>query len=172
MINPRKILILTNRVPYPLKDGGNLAMNAMIEGYHRAGWQVYLLAMNTSRHPVKHEQLQKLFTHLHAFEWVDIDNHLKWTEVLKNYLFSHEPEHVIRFYKEAFKNKLTEVLEAFKPDVVQVESVYLSTYLPVVKECSDAVMVLRVHNLEYQVWQGLAKKAKKRDQKDIPQKPL
>jgi polysaccharide biosynthesis protein PslH len=50
----RKILILTNRVPYPLKDGGNLAMHAMIEGYHQAGWQVFLLSMNTSRHHIAH----------------------------------------------------------------------------------------------------------------------
>ena len=158
MIPQRKILILTNRVPYPLKDGGNLAMNAMIEGYHRAGWQVYLLAMNTSRHYIKQEQLQKLFTHLYAFEWVNINNHLKWTEVIKNYLFSHEPEHAIRFYKEEFKDKLKEVLESFKPDVVQVESVFLSTYLPIVKEYSDAVTVLRVHNIEYQIWQSLSNK--------------
>ena len=158
MTNPRKILILTNRVPYPLKDGGNLAMNAMIEGYHRVGWQVYLLAMNTSRHHIKHDQLQKLFTHLFAFEWVDINNHLKWTEVIKNYLFSREPEHAIRYYNEDFKDKLIESLESFKPDVIQVESVYLSTYLPIIKEYSDAVTVLRVHNIEYQVWQALAKK--------------
>eukprot|EP01030_Chromulinospumella_sphaerica_P010126 gene10126-9934_t len=35
----RKMLVLTNRVPYPLRDGGNLAMNTMIEGYRKAGWQ-------------------------------------------------------------------------------------------------------------------------------------
>ena len=158
MINPRKILILTNRVPYPLKDGGNLAMNAMIEGYHKSGWQVYLLAMNTSRHHIGHDQLQKLFKHLYAFEWLDVNNRLNWTEIAKNYFFSHEPEHVIRFYKEDFKTKIVQVLESFVPDVVQLESVYLSTYLPIITECSDAVTVLRVHNIEYQVWQGLAKK--------------
>src|SRR5579871_4122845 len=58
----RKILFITNRIPYPLKDGGNLAMNAMIEGYHRSGWQVYLLSMNTTRHHIPHEQLKQLFT--------------------------------------------------------------------------------------------------------------
>jgi len=156
----RKILIITNRVPYPLKDGGNIAMNAMIEGYYRAGWQVYLLSMNTTRHHIKQEQLQKLFTHLHAFEWVDVDNSLKWTEILKNYLFSREPEHAMRFYTRVFEEKLVEVLESFGPDVVQVESVYLSTYLPVIKKHSGAVTILRMHNVEYQIWQGLARKHK------------
>ena len=117
----RKILIITNRLPYPLKDGGNLAMAAMIEGYHNAGWQVYLLSMNTSKHHISHSALKKLFTHLYAFEWVDVDNKLKKTDILKNFFFSKQPEHAIRFYNEAFKDKLKNILASFKPDVVQVE---------------------------------------------------
>ncbi len=156
----RKILILTNRVPYPLKDGGNLAMHAMIEGYHRAGWQVYLLSMNTSRHYIKHSQLEKLFTDLYAFEWVDINNDLKWHDILKNFFFSRQPEHAKRFFQPEFNKKLTGILAAFDPDVVQVESVYLSTYLPTIQKHSFALTVLRIHNVEYQIWKGLAKKRK------------
>lgn len=161
----RKILILTNRVPYPLKDGGNLAMHAMVMGYQRAGWQVYLLAMNTSRHYIKHDQLQQLFTDLYAFEWVDVNNELKVKDVVTNFLFSRQPEHARRFYHNGFKQKLKEVLGSFQPDVVQVESVYLSTYLQEVKELSHAVTVLRIHNIEYQIWQGLSKKTSSRIRK-------
>ena len=154
----RKILIITNRVPYPLKDGGNLAMHAMIEGYHHAGWQVYLLSMNTSKHHIAHDALKRLFTHLYAFDWVDVDNTLKTKDILKNFFFSKQPEHAKRFYNEAFKEKLKNILVSFKPDVVQVESVYLTTYLPEIKMYSDAVAILRLHNIEYQIWQSLAKK--------------
>ena len=157
---PRKILILTNRVPYPLKDGGNLAMNAMIEGYQREGWNVYLLAMNTSRHHIKDEELTKIYKQLYRFDWVDVDNHLKWHSVLKNFVFSREPEHAVRFYDEAYRTKLREILADFKPDVVQIESVYLSTYLSDIHEVGNAVAVLRLHNVEYQIWQGLAGKHK------------
>lgn len=154
----RKILIVTNRVPYPLKDGGNLAMNAMIEGYYHSGWQVYLLSMNTSRHFVQHEQLEKIYKHLHAFEWMDFDNKLKFIDILRNYFFSTQPEHARRFYKDEFKEKIKEVLTNFQPDVVQVESVYLSTYLPTIKKYSYALTVLRMHNVEYQIWQGMTKR--------------
>jgi polysaccharide biosynthesis protein PslH len=154
----RKILIITNRVPYPLKDGGNLAMQAMIEGYHSQGWKVFLLSMNTTRHHVERSQLQKLFTHLYAFEWFNFDNNLKWTDIARNYLFSKQPEHVGRFYSADFREKIKEILVSFRPDVVQIESVYLSSYLPVIKEYSGAITVLRMHNVEYQIWQSLAKK--------------
>jgi len=156
----RKILIITNRVPYPLNDGGNLAMNAMIQGYHRSGWVVYLLAMNTSRHFIKRDKLDELFSNLYAFEWVDVNNHLKWTGVLRNFLFSTQPEHAARFDDNRFKEKLKHALSSFKPDVVQVESVYLTTYMPAIKQLSNAVTVLRLHNVEYQIWQRLARRHK------------
>jgi hypothetical protein len=156
----RKILIITNRIPYPMKDGGNIAMKAMIDGYHNAGWQVFLLAMNTTRHHVKEDVLRRIYTHLHAFEWMNIDNTVKWNDVVRNFLFGKQPEHAERFYDLDFKAKIKSVLQAFKPDVVQIESVYLSTYLPAIKKYSDASTILRMHNVEYQIWQGLARRTK------------
>ena len=158
----RKILIITNRVPFPFKDGGNIAMHAMIEGYHREGWQVYLLCMNTSRHFVAHDQLAKLYTNLNAFEWVDIDNRVRKLGVIKNYIFSKEPEHAKRFFKASFREKLAQVCTDFQPDVVQVESVFLTPYLPTIKSNCDAITVLRMHNVEYQIWQSLSKKYRNR----------
>lgn len=156
----RKMLVLTNRVPYPMRDGGNLAMNTMIEGYRKAGWQVYLLSMNTTRHKVDEVTLGKIYNNLFAFETVDVDNALNWKAILKNFLFEREAEHVKRYYSEDFRRKLKEVLVSFEPDVVQVESVFLTTYIPVVRKYSSAVTVLRLHNVEYQIWQGLAAKTK------------
>jgi glycosyltransferase involved in cell wall biosynthesis len=159
-MNGRKILIVTNRVPYPLQDGGNIAMNAMIEGYHKAGWEVELLSMNTSRHRVKKDVLEKVFAHLHGFRWIDVRNEVTPMGVLKNFLFSREPEHVKRFNNDEFRRELVSVLKEFKPDVVQMESIYLSSYLRDVYNNSHAVTVLRMHNVEYQIWQGLSSKSK------------
>lgn len=158
MNTQRKILIVSNRVPYPLTDGGNMAMNAMIEGYHKEGWQVYLLAMNTSRHPVSEQVLRTLFKEIHAFEWVDVDNSVKTINVIKNYLFSKEPEHTERFYQVHFQEKLLEVVRSFNPQVIQMESVYLTSYLESIRAASNAVCILRMHNIEYQIWFSLAAK--------------
>ena len=155
----RKILILTNRVPYPLNDGGNLAMHVMIEGYRASGWEVYLLAMNTSKHYVAPSVLQQLYKDLHAFEWFDINNDITNLKIVKNYFFSKQPEHVERFYDVAFEQKIVSVLNDFKPDVVQVESVYLTTYLPAIRANSHATTVLRMHNIEYHIWHGLGMKS-------------
>lgn len=152
----KRILILYNRIPYPLNDGGNIAVNAMIEGYHNAGWEVFLLAMNTTRHYIDAEKLRSIYNYLDGFETVDIDNNLKPLGLLKNFFLSTKPNHADRFFHPAFTQKLQQVISSFKPDVVQVENIYLAEYLPAIKAATDALTVLRLHNIEYQVWGRLA----------------
>lgn len=156
----KRILILTNRVPYPLNDGGNLAMRAMVDGYHKAGWEVYLLSMNTSRHYVESDKLANIYRHIHAFDTVDINNDVTPFAIVRNFVFSTQPSHAERFYSNRFADKLTQVIRDFQPDVIQVESVFLATYLPQIKRQTHALTVLRLHNIEYQVWKRLAEESK------------
>lgn len=156
----KRILILTNRIPYPLNDGGNLAMHAMIEGYKARGWQVYLLSMNTSRHYITPDVLKIIYTDLYAFETVAVNNDVRPLPTIFNYLFSRQPNHAVRFQHRQFAAKLQEVLETFSPHVVQFESVFLSGYLPLVRQQAKTLAVLRLHNIEYQVWQRLAQETK------------
>lgn len=157
-MSERRILIVTNRVPHPLKDGGNLAMRAMIDGYRDLGWQVFLLMMNTTRHYVKEEVIAREFSNLAGYEAVPFDNNLNKWGILKNFLFDRQPEHARRFYTAEFEARLVAVLQSFRPHAIQMESVFLAEYLPAVRDNSSAVTVLRMHNVEYQIWQGLAKK--------------
>lgn len=155
-----RILILTNRIPYPLTDGGNMAMHAMIQGYHEAGWEVYLLSMHTLRHAVDHDVLKTLYPWLAGFETVDIDNRIKPIPTLINLIFSRQPNHAARFFNISFKERLEHILRDFKPDVVQMESIFLASYLPYIREHGKVTTVLRLHNIEYQVWQRLAHQVK------------
>jgi glycosyltransferase involved in cell wall biosynthesis len=132
----------------------------MIDGYRVSGWEVYLLAMNTSKHHIPHKVLKTLYTDIHQFDWMDMNNDIKATGIIKNYLFSEDAEHVARFYNAAFEEKIVSVLQEFSPDVVQIESVYLTTYMPAIKSNSKAVSVLRMHNIEYHIWHSLANKSK------------
>lgn len=131
-------------------------MKAMIDGYHNNGWEVHLLAMNTTRHFVKHETLETLYTYINGFEWIDIDNRIRPLALIRNYLFSKLPEHAERFHQTVFEHKLLETIKAVQPDVIQIESVYLTSYLEQVKKASNALLILRSHNVEYHIWHGLA----------------
>jgi glycosyltransferase involved in cell wall biosynthesis len=151
----QRILIITNRVPYPLKDGGNLAVYAMIEGYHNAGIDVFLLSMNTSRHYIPTEELPPLFNQI-RLETFDIDTDIKIFPSLKNFLLSKQPNQVDRFFDKGFEKKLAAAIEDFEPDVIQLESIYMSVYLPFIRIASKAVILSRLHNIEHQIWERLA----------------
>jgi glycosyltransferase involved in cell wall biosynthesis len=152
----KRILIITNRVPYPLNDGGNLAMHAMIYGYKNEGWQVCLLAMNTFRHYIVPQKLKEIYQDIDCFETVDIDNYVKVLPTVKNFLFSRQPNHVQRFYHLSFADKIKEVIASFNPDVIQVESIYLSAYLPEIRQQTKAFTILRQHNVEHEIWKRMA----------------
>lgn len=152
----KRILILTNRVPYPYKDGGNLAMKAMIDGYHVNGWQVCLLSMNTSRHHVNEADVRKEYSYLYKLEIVKVYNDVKVINTLSNYLFSKEPSHSVRFKSRAYEKKLLQVIREFDPRIIQTESIYLSTYIPKIRKATNAKLIARLHNIEHQIWYRLA----------------
>lgn len=152
----RRILILTNRVPYPLRDGGALAMHATITGYYKAGWEVFVLAMNTTRHFVQEQDLPRWLKDDVHFAAVKTDTRIRPLPVLANFLFSRQPEHAARFYNASFKARLRAVIKAFAPEVIQMESIYLASYLPSIRAATNAPVIQRLHNVEYQVWERLA----------------
>jgi hypothetical protein len=45
-----KILQLCNKVPYPAKDGGAIAMLNLSQSFTELGHSVTILAMNTQKH--------------------------------------------------------------------------------------------------------------------------
>ena len=57
-----RILQLCNRVPYPLMDGGAIAMFAMTKSLADAGCEVVTLAINTKKHWVDESSLPSWFT--------------------------------------------------------------------------------------------------------------
>lgn len=154
-MNPKRILFVTNRVPYPLSDGGNLAMDATLKGYLNAGYSVYLLSMNTSRHPVSDEVWDALYPGLAGKSKVEVDNRIRPIPLFWNWLFSSRPNHVMRFEDVRFRRRLVEVVDQFSPDFIHIESVYLSSYVPLLRSKTSAKLILRLHNLEYQIWDRL-----------------
>lgn len=156
MTHPDTILIVCNRVPYPLKDGGAMAMYAMIKGWQDLGKEVHVLAMNTTRHRVSAAQLPDLFRHIAGFEMVDVDTDIRLLPTLRNYFFSQKPQHAERFYFQHFEEKIIHTIEKVKPDVIQLESIYLQEYETAIRSHSKAFLLQRLHNIEAEIWQRLA----------------
>ena len=149
--------MLCNKSPYPPSEGGPMAMNSIVNGLIEAGHKVKILAVNSEKYHIKEEDIPVSYKEKTNIEFVDINLSIKPIEALKN-LFSDKSYHVERFISEDFKQKLIEVLNKDKYDIVQLEMIYMAPYIETIRSHSDALIVLRAHNVEHLIWDRIAKK--------------
>lgn len=151
------ILILANKFIFPAKDGYAVAVFNMVRGLSAAGHSVVVLCMNTSRH---YGDLNSLPDEVRALaDWyaVDIDTEIRPLPLLRNWFFTDIPYHVERFSAPEFSAQLRLLLEKHTFDVVQLEGLYFSSYIPVIRQyATSARVVMRAHNLEHEIWARMA----------------
>jgi glycosyltransferase involved in cell wall biosynthesis len=150
-----KILILCNKSPWPKREGGPIAMHAMISGLLQAGHSVKVLAANTNKYKVDPDTIPADFKAKTQIEFVDIDLSVRISGALFNIL-SGKSYHVTRFHTKAFEQKITEVLQKETFDIIQLEMLQMATYLDILRKYSKAPVVLRAHNIEHKIWQRIA----------------
>ncbi|MEI7979276.1 MAG: glycosyltransferase family 4 protein [Bacteroidota bacterium] len=150
-----KILQITPRFPWPLKDGGALCYHNYAKGYSQAGVNLTIASLNTSKHYVEYDELPAHVKALGNIYLTYIDNKIKPIQAFLN-LFSKESYHVKRFINEDFKNQLIQICKENTFDVIVFETIFVAPYLSVIRQNSKAKCILRQHNVEYQIWETLA----------------
>lgn len=150
-----KILQLCRKFPYPLKDGESIAVTYLAKAYHELGAELTLLSFNTIKHFFKIDNLPASFNHYEAIHTVYLNNHPEPIGAFLN-LFSSKSYHISRFTTKAFFQKLSTLLEQEKFDIIQLESVYFAPYLRLIRKLSAAKVVMRAHNVEFEIWERVA----------------
>jgi glycosyltransferase involved in cell wall biosynthesis len=141
-----RILVLTPRLPWPPIDGGRIAMARLAEGLVCAGADVEILSLNPRKHRVPTVAPMPVQT-------VDIDT----SRILAPAFTKNVPFIVARFVSKEFRDALRATLQRFAPDIVQVESPFLLPYVDAIRAESGARVVLRSLNVEFRIWEGLAR---------------
>lgn len=149
-----RILFLCNKSPYPPKEGGPLAMNANIEGLVKRGHQVKVIALNTNKYSTNLNEIPEEYKKKTGIEFVYIDLSIKPLHAFLN-LFSNKSYHVERFISRDLKSKLIEILNKDEYDIVQLELLYMTPYIDLIRKHSDAKIILRSHNVEHLIWERI-----------------
>lgn len=147
-----KILILTNKLPYPPRDGGSIATLNMMTGLHKAGNIITCLSMNTSKHNFPLENIPQELTSAIRFLGVDCDCSIKPLRMFLNLIFSKKPYIAERFNIGIYREKLVDLLKNELFDQIQLEGPYPGHYLGEIKKWSNATVSLRAHNVEHLIW--------------------
>ena len=151
-----RILVLSNRIPYPPKDGGAIAVLNMVYGFIREGHHVKLLSLNTNKHYIALDNVPKGLLVDAQLEAIPINTNIKPLAALTNLLFSRASYNVSRFYSKEFEDKLIQILKENKFDIIQLEGLHISVYLKTIRSYSNAIIGLRAHNVEHIIWDRLA----------------
>lgn len=130
-------------------------MNNLIEGIANEGHRVKVLAINTNKYNFDPSSIPEDYKLKTNIELVYIDLGIKPIDAFFN-LFTQKSYHVERFISKAFENKLIEVLANQSFDIVQIETLFMSPYIPVIRKQSKARIVLRAHNIEHLIWKRVA----------------
>jgi len=151
-----KILQITNKVPYPVKDGGAIACMNLTRGFSLLGHQVTILAMNTVKHNITLVEIPESVKELAEFKLVNVAARISPVSALLNLVFSNKPYNATRFISDTFAQELKKILQENEFDVVQIEGLYVCPYIPVIRANSKAKIIYRAHNIEHEIWSRTA----------------
>ena len=149
-----KILQLCKKFPFPLKDGESIAVTNLSKSLQQGGCEISLLAMNTRKHYFDLDDIPGDLHFYQDIQAVDLDNRIKPWKAFLN-LFSRDSYHISRFVCQKFRNRLVSLLKANEYDIVQLETLYLAPYIKDIRRHSNAVIALRAHNVEHEIWERI-----------------
>lgn len=155
-----KILQLTNKPPYPDKDGGAIATLNLTQGLSRLGHVITVLSMNTLKHHTRLADIPPRVSEMADFRFVEVPAPINTTGAAWNFLFSSLPYNAARFISENYSQALISLLQEKKFDIIQLEGLYLCPYIPVIRQYSQAKIVYRAHNVEFEIWERSVSMAK------------
>ncbi len=154
-----RILFICNKSPWPPREGGPIAMNAMIEGFLEQGNQVKVLAINSNKYNVDINTIPEVYRSKTKIELVYTDLRIKPLDAFFN-LFTARSYHVKRFITKDLAKTIKRILTESQFDIIQLETLFVTPYISLIRQLSKAPIVLRAHNIEHLIWERLFQREK------------
>ncbi|MEO5674085.1 MAG: glycosyltransferase family 4 protein, partial [Chitinophagales bacterium] len=154
-----KILILTNRVPFPPNSGYPIVVYNTIKGLLQLGLEITLFSINTNKHRVDVDDIYDPVFDSIKFHSFSLDTEVNVWGALFN-VFSNQSYNVSRYFDDEAAKLLEDILRENEFDIIQLEGLFLLPYLLSVRKFSKAKIVLRAHNIEHLIWERNSKMAK------------
>jgi glycosyltransferase involved in cell wall biosynthesis len=154
-----RILQLCHKPPLPAIDGGCIAMNNITGGLLTAGHEVRVLTITTEKHPFRPDLFPEGYQEQTKIESVYVDTKVNLVDAFSN-LVTSDSYNVSRFFSADFDMKLIKVLHETDFDVIHLESLFMTPYVNTIHRHSKAKVIVRSHNLEYMIWERMARATK------------
>jgi glycosyltransferase involved in cell wall biosynthesis len=120
-----------------------------------AGHELTILCIETPKHPFREDLIVPDFLERTRMKPVYVDTRINVVDAFSS-LVTDDSYNISRFFSPDFDIRLTDLLKKEKFNVVHLESLFMTPYIPSIRRNSKARVVLRSHNLEHIIWERLA----------------
>ncbi len=150
-----RILQLCNKPPFPPLDGGSKAMHNLTRGLLAAGHQVKVLCISTPKQPFLPQAIPPDLAERTRMEGVFVDTSVNLVDAFTD-LVTADNYNISRFFSPDMDIRLIRLLSEEEFDIVQLESLFMTPYIPTLRRYTRARIVLRSHNLEHVIQDRIA----------------
>lgn len=154
-----KILQLCHKPPYPPIDGGTKAMYYLTKGLIEYGHEVKVLCLSTPKHTLDLNAVPPELRNKTDLEGVFVDTSMNIVDMFTD-LITMDNYNISRFFSPDLDIRLIQLLSSKDFDVIHLESLFMTPYIPNIRRYSKAPIVLRSHNQEHVIQERLAKNEK------------
>jgi glycosyltransferase involved in cell wall biosynthesis len=148
-----RILFLTSQVPYPPYGGGALRVYGLLDGLHKAGYQLDLLTFSEPSAPLLEQTpLAALCRTMRSVPYVPRSARQR----LRDLLLTRQADLARRFDSPAFAAALHEQLRTTRYDIIHMQSLEMATYLPLLRVAApQARLIYDAYNAEYDLQRSI-----------------
>lgn len=130
-------------------------MHGITMGLLNAGHEVKVLCICTPKHPLDTAAMPKEYREATRIEGIFTDTSLNIVDAFTD-LITSDNYNISRFFSPDMDIRLIRLLSEEAFDVVLLESLFATPYLPTIRRYSHARIVLRSHNLEHVIQERMA----------------
>jgi glycosyltransferase involved in cell wall biosynthesis len=150
-----RVLQLCNKPPYPPIDGGSKAMHNLTRGLLDAGHQVKVLCISTPKQPFDPDLVPRDHALRTRMEAVFVDTSVNVVDAFTD-LITADNYNISRFFSPDMDIRLIRLLSEERFDIIQLESLFMTPYIPTLRRYTKSPIVLRSHNLEHVIQDRIA----------------
>ena len=132
-----------------------MAMDSLTTGLLEEGHRVKVLTLHTHKHPFAETDVTPAYLEATECEAVFAETELNLRDAF-SHVVTGESYHLSRFHVPEMERAIEDNLRERVFDVIILESMFTTSYIPAIRRLSDAELVLRAHNVEHQLWQEVS----------------
>ena len=113
--------------------------------------QVKVVCLHTHKHPFNPELLDGTYIEHTGIEAVFAETELNLRDAA-SHVITGESYHLSRFHVPRMERVIERIMRTEYFDIIILESLFMSSYIPAIRRLTDADIVLRAHNVEHRIW--------------------